>query len=405
MTAFAASESLFPRNALVLAAANAVNGSAAPIAITLGGLAGSYLLGPDKTLATLPVTAFNIGLAATAIPAALLMARIGRRKGFMSGTLFTIAGGALAASAIVAGSYWLFALALLIIGGGSAFIQQYRFAASEWADAQNKPRAISWVLTGGIVSSVVGPQTVIFARDLMAPFPFAGAFVALSVLTVLGLAILSLLWESPRPPVLDRTEGAGGRPLREIARQPRFVVAVVCAMFSYGIMSLVMTSAPLAMISCGLTANDAALGIQWHVMGMFAPSFFTGGLIARFGKEKIILAGLVLLSACAAVALMGLTIAHFWVALTLLGIGWNFTFIGATAMLAETYRAEEKSRVEGLNDFIVFGTVAVASFSSGSLVTSAGWAWVNYAVFPVVSLCVLALGLLALQRRRAAARA
>jgi MFS family permease len=381
-----------------------VNGSAAPIAITLGGLAGSYLLGPDKTLATVPVTAFNVGLAATAIPAAMLMQRIGRRKGFMSGTLFTIAGGALAASAIVAGSFWLFVLALFAIGGGGAFLQQYRFAASEWAEPQGKARAISWVLTGGIVSSIVGPQTVIFAGDLLAPFPFAGAFVALSILTVAGLAILGLLSESPKTVTVGRVGATVGRPLGQIARQPQFIVAVVCAMFAYGIMSLVMTSAPLAMISCGLTENDAALGIQWHVMGMFAPSFFTGSLIARFGKRRIILAGLVLLTGCSIVALMGLTVAHFWVALTLLGIGWNFTFIGATAMLAETYRAEEKSRVEGLNDFIVFGTVAVASFSSGSLVTSAGWTWVNYAVFPVVSICLLALGILTIQRGRAGMR-
>jgi MFS family permease len=394
-------DSRFPRNALVLAAANAFNGSAAPIAVTLGGLAGSYLLGPDKSLTTLPVTALNLGVAAAAIPAAALMRRVGRRKGFMTGALFAIAGGLVASFAITIGSFWLFVFSLFVVGISGAFLFQYRFAAGESADPADRAKAISWVLAGGIVSSVLGPQTVIFARNPLSPIPFAGAFLGLSALTVIGLAILNFLVEPPRSqPGSEGEAAATGRPLASIARQPKFIVAALCGMLSFGTMSLVMTAAPLAMISCGLTTNDAALGIQWHVMGMFAPSFFTGTLIVRFGKEPIMIVGLALLAACATIALAGLTVVHFWTALILLGIGWNFTFVGATTLLADTYRSEERSRVEGLNDFLVFGTVAVASFSSGSLVTSGGWNWVNYAVFPVILVCLLSLSYLAALRRR-----
>lgn len=401
MTDAGTSDPRFLRNALILAAANAVNGSATPIAVTLGGLAGAYLLGPDKSLATLPVTALNIGVAAAAIPAAAFMRRVGRRNGFMTGTLFAISGGLVAAAAITAGSFWLFVLSLFVVGISGAFIFQYRFAAGESAGPERRAKAISWVLAGGVVSSVVGPQTVIFARDLLSPIPFAGAFLGLSVLTVVGLAILSFLAEPPRSRSnADAGPRATGRPLGVIVRQPKFIIAALCGMLSFGIMSLVMTAAPLAMIACGLTANDAALGIQWHIMGMFAPSFFTGGLIVRFGKERIMTIGLALLAACAVVALAGLTVAHFWAALVLLGIGWNFTFVGATTLLAETYRTEERSRVEGFNDFLVFGTVAAASFSSGSLVTSVGWNWVNYAVFPVILVCLLSLSYLVILRRR-----
>ena len=193
----------------------------------------------------------------------------------------------------------------------------------------------------------------------------------------------------------------GGRTLTEIARQPRFIVAVLCGMGSYGLMSLVMTAAPLAMVACGLGEDNAALGIQWHVLAMFGPSFVTGTLIARYGVDIIITIGMALLVACGLVALAGIELANFWGALILLGLGWNFGFIGATTMLTETYRPEERGKVQGLNDFLIFGSVAAASFASGSLFTSVGWAWINYLVFPVVAICLIALGTTAILRRRA----
>ncbi|MEP0324188.1 MFS transporter [Bauldia litoralis] len=387
------------RNAFILSAASAINGGIPPIAITLGGLAGIYLLGPDKSLATLPVSGFNLGVALGAIPAALLMREIGRRHGFMSGTLFAVLGGIVSAIAVILGQFWILFAGFLCVGLATSFVQQYRFAAADSGDEAFRAKAISWVMMGGIAAAIIGPQTVIFTRNLLQPIPFAGAFFAMSVLAVIGLGVLTLLSGSARE-APKRVEVKGGRSLAEIARQPRFVVAVLCAMGSYALMALVMTAAPLAMVACGLGEDNAALGIQWHVLAMFGPSFFTGRLIARFGAEAIITVGMALLAGCAAVALSGIALAHFWIALILLGVGWNFGFIGATAMLTQTYRPEERSKVQGLNDFLVFGTVATASFGSGSIFSSFGWDWINLAVFPVVVLCVLGVAVAVFSRRR-----
>ncbi|SDB14542.1 MFS transporter [Bauldia litoralis] len=387
------------RNAFVLSAAAAINGGIPPIAITLGGLAGIYLLGPDKSLATLPVSGFNLGVALGAIPAALLMREIGRRYGFMSGTLFAVLGGIVSAIAVILGQFWILFAGFLCVGLATSFVQQYRFAAADSGDEAFRAKAISWVMMGGIAAAIIGPQTVIFTRNLLQPIPFAGAFFAMSVLAVIGLGVLTLLSGSARE-APKRVEVKGGRSLAEIARQPRFVVAVLCAMGSYALMALVMTAAPLAMVACGLGEDNAALGIQWHVLAMFGPSFFTGRLIARFGAEAIITVGMALLAGCAAVALSGIALAHFWIALILLGVGWNFGFIGATAMLTQTYRPEERSKVQGLNDFLVFGTVATASFGSGSIFSSFGWDWINLAVFPVVVVCVLGVAVAVFSRRR-----
>lgn len=316
------------RNALVLSAASAIAGSVPPIAITLGGLAGLYLLGADKSLATLPVSGFNLGVALGAIPAAMLMRAVGRRLGFMSGGMAGIAGGVVAGLAVVYGTFGGLVAGFLLVGVAAAFAQQYRFAAADSGDAAFRARAISWVMIGGIAAAIIGPQTVILTRDLLSPIPFAGAFFAMSALTVLALVIVSFLSGPARiaPPKASRQ---GGRPLMEIARQPRFIVAVVCGIGSYGLMSLVMTAAPLAMVACGLGEDNAALGIQWHVLAMFGPSFFTGTLIARYGVDVIVTIGMALLAACGAVALAGIDLANFWMALILLGLGWNFGFIGA----------------------------------------------------------------------------
>ncbi len=378
------------RNALLLAGAAAFSGAVAPIAIGLGGLTGAYLLGPDKSLATLPVSVFTIGVAAGTIPAAMLMRRVGRRAGFMSGSGVGILGGLIAGAAVLAGSFALFAVGLALVGFAGAFAQQYRFAAADAGSPEFRARAISWVLAGGVAAAIIGPQTAIFTRNLFDPIPFAGSFFAMSVLALLALAILTLLGGGARGKPKEGTH-SGGRPLVEIARQPRFIVAIVCAVGSYALMSLLMTAAPLAMVGCGLGEDNAALGIQWHVLAMFAPSFVTGSLIARFGKEVVIGVGMALLALCGVVALLGIELANFWIALILLGVGWNFGFIGSTAMLTETYRPEEANKVQGLNDFLVFGSVAIASFSSGKLYVAVGWEKLALFAFPIVLACVLAL--------------
>ncbi len=386
------------RNSFVLTAATAFGGSMMPIAVAFGGLAGVYLLGPDKSLATVPITALTVGSALATIPAAILMARVGRRTGLILGAMPATFGGLLAAFAIIAGQFWLFAFASLFIGVSAAFNQQYRFAAVDAGGERARTRALALVMGGGVLSAVLGPQAAIATRDLFSPIPFAGAYVAVAVFAVLAALTVSrfrdLVTPHPRGSTHDR-----GRPLAEIARQPRFLAAVLCGIASYAMMTLVMTAAPIAMIGCGLTQSDAALGIQWHVIAMFGPSFFTGRLINRFGKDRVVIAGLGLLSACALVAMAGLTVWHFWGALVLLGLGWNFGFIGATSMLTETYRPEEKGRVQGFNDFLVFAVSACASLAAGLLIGGPGWGFINGIVFPVVALALGALALAALARR------
>jgi len=393
------------RTALILAASQAIIGSAAPIAISIGALAGFYLLGDDKSLATAPVTGFNIGVALGAIPAAALIRSLGQRKGFMAGTIITALGGLIATLALFQLSFWLFAAGLLTIGLGGAFVQQFRFAAADNAPAEFKARAISFVLAGGVFTAIIGPQIVIFTRELFAPVMFAGSFAAILVLAAIGAALLSRLKVSEKLSGPAMASDVPARPLAEIAMQPHFAVGLICAVGSYALMSFVMTGAPLAMVGCGLSQNDATLGISWHVMAMFAPSFFTGSLIARFGKETIVATGLVLLIACAVVALSGLQLWQFWSALILLGLGWNFAFIGATAMVASSYRDSEKGKVQGLHDFILFGCVAFGSLMSGAVYNHWGWDMLNWIVFPVTGICLLALALLAMKRTPAVAAA
>jgi predicted MFS family arabinose efflux permease len=380
-------DTLAKRNALVLACAQALGGASPAIVVSLGGLVGQTLAA-NKELATLPVSLLNLGLALGTIPAAMLMRRAGRRAGYVVGAGIGVVGGCLAAFGIASASFGLFCLGTLIAGLYGSFVQSYRFAATDAASNDFKPRAISWVMTGGLVAGVVGPQTVIWTRDVIETAPFAGAFIGHATLALLSIAVVSFL----RPMPIADAPKAAGRPLSQIMRQPRFIVAVVTGLVSYGLMSFIMTAAPLAMIGCGHPVGVAALGIQWHILAMFGPSFFTGGLIARFGKSRITATGLILIALAAAVALSGITVAHFWITLILLGIGWNFGFIGATALVTECYRPEERTKVQAANDFMVFGSVAIASFSSGKLLNLGGWDNVNWLVFPPVfiALCLLA---------------
>ncbi|EFL90524.1 MFS transporter [Ahrensia sp. R2A130] len=394
------------RNALLLSLAQAVCGSAAPISIALGGLAGLYLLGADKSLATAPVTGYNLGVALMALPAAMFMARVGRRLGFMFGSVIGICGSLLCSYALIQADFWMFCIGMAMSGGGSSFVQQFRFAAADQGTPDFKPKAISWVLAGGIFAAIIGPQTAIYFRDFFAPIEFAGAYFAGAFLWLAGVFVLSML-RFERPATKAERAGADkGRPLMEIMAQPRFMVSVLCATGSYALMSFVMTGAPLAMAMCGFSPDDSTWGIQWHVMAMFGPSFFTGNLIARYGKEKIVAIGMALLIACALVGLSGITLGNFYIALILLGVGWNFGFIGATAMLTDCYEPSEKSKAQGANDFILFGFVAFGSFMSGQTLNTfgeGGWDAINMVVFPVVALCLGSLGWLALKTRRATA--
>lgn len=387
------------RTAFILACAQAIVGAGTPITISMGGLAGSYLLAADKSLATAPITGFNIGVALAALPAAALMRAVGRRNGLMAGALATSLGGGLAAFALFQADFWLFALGLLLIGSGNAFLQQYRFAAVDNAPAEFKPKAISWVLGGGVFAAIIGPQLAIFTREMFDPVMFAGAFMSVIGLGIAGAFILSFLRLPKDAPSASLDDHLPARPLGQILRQPRFVVALLCGVGTFALMSFVMTGAPLAMVGCGFSPDEATLGISWHVVAMFAPSFVTGSLIARFGKERIIAAGLLLLVGCAVVALSGIALWQFWFALILLGVGWNFGFIGATAMVADCYRSSERNKVQGVHDFLLFSSVAFSSLMSGRVYNAFGWEMLNWVVFPVVAVCLVALTLLALRGR------
>ena len=376
------------RNILVLTAAQALGAASPPIIISLGGIVGQTL-SSTPALATLPVSLYNLGLALGTVPAAMVMRRMGRRTGYLFGASIGVVSGLVATLGIVGATFVIFCLGTFIAGFYGAYVQSYRFAAADAATGPLKAKAISWVMIGGLAAAVIGPQLVIWTRDALPAAQFAGSFLSQAALALLALPVLMLL-RTPKPVAATGPVG-GGRPLAEIMKTPRFILAVSAGVVSYGLMSFVMTAAPMAMVGCGFTVGEAAFGIQWHVLAMFAPSFFTGNLIARFGKERITALGLVLIAASGAVALGGLDLGNFFVSLILLGIGWNFGFIGATAMVTDCHTAEERGKVQGANDFLVFGTVAVASFSSGSLLTASGWEAINWMIFPIVAVVLLPL--------------
>ncbi|WP_334175267.1 MFS transporter [Pseudoxanthobacter sp.] len=383
-------------NARVLMVAQALGGASPPIVVSLGGLIGQMMV-PGSALVTLPISLFNLGLAAGALPAAFLMRRFGRRAGYLTGALIGAAAGLIATAGIVLGLFWLFCLGTTVAGAYGSYVQSYRFAATDSAPPALRARAISLVMIGGLFSAVIGPQLVIFTRDAMPGQPFAGSFVSQTGLALLALPVLALL---RAPAIAAQPRGGGGRPLRRILINPRFMLALAAGIVSYGLMTFLMTAAPIAMVGCGHTVGEAALGIQWHVLAMFAPSFLTGRIIARFGKELVTAAGLVLIAVSALAALRGTGVADFWAALVLLGVGWNFGFIGATAMIADCHDEQERARVQGANDFLLFGSVAIASFLSGSLLHSGGWQWLNGLVFPVVALVLVPLLVVAARRQK-----
>ncbi|MFO1286404.1 MAG: MFS transporter [Rubrivivax sp.] len=358
-----------------------------------------HTLAPHKSLATLPISIFVVGMALCILPVGAVARRHGRRAAFMVGTGCGVAVGVLATLAVLAMSFTLFCAAMLFGGAYAAVVQSFRFAAADGVDAALRPRVLSLVMVGGVAAGVVGPQLVSLTMDLWAPHRFAATFLAQALVAALSAAVL---WgvRLPAPTAADK---AGGRPLAEIARQPRFITAVVCGAVSYMLMNFVMTAAPLAMVLCGLPQASANLGLQWHVIAMYAPSFFTGRLIARFGAGPVVAAGLMLTGVAAAVGLTGIDVAHFWLTLILLGLGWNFGFVGASAMVLDCHRPEERTRVQSFNDFIVFGTMAVGSFTSGSLLAAYDWNTVLWVSYGPLAAAAAALWLAALRRSRAAA--
>lgn len=373
------------RNVALLAVAQALLLTNAITLVSINGLLGLQLA-TDKRLATLPVTTYVIGAALAALPAALFMKRHGRRAGFMLGAGFGIGGAALSALAVFLASFPLLCLGTVLAGCYNAFGQQYRFAAVDAAPVDWRGKAISLTLTGGIVGGIVGPQVGTLTRDLWQPTYLAShamlmAFAALALLVASRLDI---------PPLSASEKNAAGRPFGEIARQPDFVVALLAAVCGYATMNLLMTATPLAMDVCGLAFADTALILQWHVIGMFAPSFVTGDLIRRFGVLPLLLSGAALLLVCIGIALAGVTLMHFWWALLLLGVGWNFLFVGGTTLLADTCRPEEKAKVQGGNDFVVLAVQGATSFAAGLLITDGGWTTLSLLALPLVVVTALA---------------
>ncbi|MEH7826865.1 MFS transporter [Gemmobacter denitrificans] len=376
------------RNMWVLIAAQAVLGAQMPVIFTIAGLAGSSLAS-NPCWATLPITLTVIGSMLWAQPLSAIMQRWGRRTGFVIGALAGAVGAMLAAWGLQIGSFWLFSAASLFTGGYMSAQGFYRFAAADMASDAFRPKAISGVMAGGLASAVFGPQLVNLTAQALV-VPFLGSYLAVIGLNLFGLFLFAGL-QIPKP--VPRSAGAPvGRTRGALIRDPAIAVAVICATVSYALMNLVMTSSPLAVVGCGFETSDAANIVSAHVLAMYAPSFVTGHIIARLGVEKVIALGLTILAAAGAVAMSGVELEKFYIALILLGIGWNFGFIGATTMLAAHHAPSERGTMQGLNDFIVFGGVSVASFASGGLMNcaggsvQAGWSAVNMAMLPFLIL-------------------
>jgi MFS family permease len=367
------------------------------ILITVNALAG-FALAPDKALATLPVTMYFVGSAISTIPMSFLMKQFGRRAGFTVGALCAVLGSLICAAAIYTNDFWLLCGGVLVLGIYFAAGQYYRFAAADAADADFKSKAISLVLAGGILGGFIGPETSKLTIDLVAGMRYVGPYLSLVVYAVLAVVVLRWL-HIPRLSEMERK--AAGRPLAVIARQPAFIVALVCATVSYGVMNLLMAATPLAMMACQHPFSDAAFVIQWHVVGMFAPSFFTGSLIHRFGLTRVMLAGVALNLVCVAIAVSGVEVMHFWLSMLLLGVGWNFLFVGATTLLTETHTPAERAKVQGVNDAAIFVTLVVSSLASGALFSFQGWQVMNYSAVPVLLLAGAGILWLALKRRAA----
>jgi MFS family permease len=374
------------RNVGLLAACQAMLMTNNATLIAVNGLAG-LALAPVASLATLPVTCWVVGGALATMQASQYMKKVGRKTGLIRGAAIGIVGALICAAAVWQASFWLLCFGALVFGGFNAFGQYYRFVATEVAPPDFRATAVSLVLAGGLVGGILGPSTSRLTVDLVGP-RYTGAYLALIGFVLVTMALIARI----RIPDLSAQEqAASGRPLSEIARQPKFVVAVLSGALSYGVMNFLMTSTPLAMRVCGHPYGDAAFVISSHVVAMFAPSFVTGTLIRRLGVIQVMLAGAALNIVSVAIALAGVEVANFWWALVLLGVGWNFLYIGATTLLTESYRPEERAKAQGANEVAIFAMMTLSSFSSGMIVTNAGWEKVNYAASPLIAVVISAL--------------
>ena len=384
-------------NVVRLAAAQALTGANSAVIFATGSIVGATLA-PDMSLATVPLSMYVVGLAAGTLPTGAISRRFGRRWAFVIGTGLGTLTGVIGSFAILHASFALFCLATFLGGLYGSVAQSYRFAAADGASAAYRPKAVSWVMAGGVFAGVLGPQLVQWTMDIWSPYLFAFSFLVQAAVALIAMGIVAGV-DMPKPAPADLH---GGRPLLTIVTQPRFIAAALCGVISYPMMNLVMTSAPLAMKMCGLSLSDSNFGIQWHIVAMYGPSFFTGALIARFGAPKIVAAGLLLEAGAAGIGLSGITAMHFWATLIVLGVGWNFSFIGASALVLETHRPQERNKVQAFNDFLVFGMMAIGSFSSGQLLANYGWSAVNMVVFPPVAIGLVALSVASWARRRRA---
>jgi MFS family permease len=393
---------LAKRNVAVLVAAQAIIGAQLPMMFTVAGLAGTTL-SPNPCWATLPITAMVLGSMLAANPLSAIMARFGRRAGFVLGTVCGALGAIVSAFGLYAQNFYLFVAGALLTGTYMSAQGFFRFAATDSASDAFRPKAISYVMAGGLLSAVVGPQLVKLTADAMV-IPYLGTYLTVIALNSLGVFLFAFLHAPVPPPTL--AGAPQGRSRMELLATPRIAVAVICATVSYALMNLMMTSSPIAVVGCGYTKANAADVVMFHVLAMYAPSFFTGHLITRFGAERIVGTGLAILTGAGIVALAGVDLMNFYLALVLLGLGWNFGFIGATAMLTASYTPAERGRMQGLNDFIVFGGVTLASLSSGGLMNCSGssvidgWHAVNMAMIPFLVLAGASLIWLAAGKRR-----
>jgi predicted MFS family arabinose efflux permease len=373
-------------NILRLATAQALAGANSTVVYATGAVVGATLA-PTMALATLPVSIFVVGMALCTLPAGVVAQRHGRRVAFMLGAGSGVLAGLLASIAAIYASFWLFCASTFFGGVYAAVVLSFRFAAADCAPPERRARALSAVMAGGIFAGVIGPQLVTYTMDLWPPYLFAATFIGQAAVAALSAILLAGV-DLPKPAMTDLR---AGRPLATIARQPRFMLAMICGVISYLLMNFLMTAAPLAMKFRGHSQAAANLGLQWHVIAMYAPSFWTGRLIARFGATTVVGVGLAFLATSSGAGLLGMDVAHFWATLILLGVGWNFGFIGASAMVLECHRPEEKERVQSLNDFVVFGTMTIGSFLSGGLLSSFGWSAVLMLSFAPLLIAVLAL--------------
>ncbi len=403
MTATPSDNSQAKRNVAVLVAAQALLGAQMPMIFIVGGLAGQSLA-TNPCLATLPISLIVLGSMLAATPISAIMQRWGRRAGFLVGATAGACGGLVGAYGLFLGSFPVFLAGSLLTGIYMSAHGFYRFAAADTASDDFRPKAISYVMAGGLAAAIIGPQIVKLTSTAYV-IPFLGTYIAVIAVNVIGSALFFFL-DIPTPPK-PAADAPKGRSRIELLKTPRIAVAIICAMVSYALMNLVMTSTPLAVVGCGFSANDAADVVTSHVLAMYIPSFFTGQLIARFGVERIVALGLLILAAAGVVALQGVELGNFFVALILLGIGWNFGFIGATTMLAESHDVSERGRMQGLNDLLVFGGVTFASLASGGLMNCSGgsaiegWTAVNVAMIPLLTLAGGALLWLTMRPRMA----